>query len=95
MITDADVTKLKKTFATKDDLKAMEARQDKKFATKDDLKMYATKNDMIDFKDEILHEIKSMREEVAIVTGYKDQIENHDYRIERLEKHTKIPPVTP
>jgi len=102
MITDADVTKLKKTFATKDDLKrfatkddlkALEARQDKKFTTKDDLKIYATKNDMIDFKDTILHEIKGLREEVTIVIGYKDQIEDIDYRVERLEKHTKIPPI--
>ena len=69
MITDADVTKLKKTFATKTDL--------------------------LDFKDTILHEIKGLREEVTIVIGYKDQIEDHDYRIERLEKHTKIPLITP
>ncbi|HCM82681.1 MAG: hypothetical protein UW37_C0021G0012 [Candidatus Gottesmanbacteria bacterium GW2011_GWA2_44_17] len=67
MITDADVTKLEKKFATKADL--------------------------VNFKDVILHEIKGLREDVAIVTGYKDQIEDIDYRVERLEKHTKIPPV--
>jgi hypothetical protein len=67
MITDDDVKKLEKKFATKSDL--------------------------VDFKDEILHEIKGLREDVTIVTGYKDQIEDIDYRVERLEKHTKIPPV--
>jgi hypothetical protein len=77
MITDKDVSKL-----------------EKKFATKDDLKKYASKEDMVNFKDEILHEIKGLREEISIVIGYKDEIEDHDYRIERLEKHTKIPPVT-
>jgi hypothetical protein len=77
--------------ATKDDLKH--------FATKDDLanfvtnskfdetlKKYATKDDIIAFKDEILHEIKGLREDVAIVTGYRDMIEDHDIRIEKLEK---------
>jgi ubiquinone biosynthesis protein UbiJ len=80
MITDTDVTKLKKTFATKDELK----------------KVQKSLTDLItDFKDAILHEIKGLREDVAIVTGYKDQIEDIDYRVERLEKFTKIPPVAP
>jgi len=97
MITDADVTKLKKTFATKADLKALEARQDNKFATKDDLKktQKSLKDTIIEFKDEILHEIKGLREEVTLVIGYKDQIEDIDYRVERLEKHTKIPLIAP
>jgi len=105
MITDTDIKKLEKKFATKDDLKAMEARQDAKFATKDDLKAFATEESLkktqksmedaiINFKDEILHEIKGLREEISIVMGYKDQIEDIDYRVERLEKHTKIPPLT-
>ena len=55
---------------------------------------FATKENLVDFKDEILHEIKGLREEITLVIGYKDQIEDHDYRIERLEKHTKIPPIT-
>ncbi|KKT38779.1 MAG: hypothetical protein UW22_C0006G0045 [Candidatus Gottesmanbacteria bacterium GW2011_GWB1_44_11c] len=124
MITDADVTKLKKTFATKDDLKRFATKDDlKRFATKDDLKRFATKDDLkalearqdnkfaskddlkkteksmrdtiVDFKDEILHEIKGFREEIAIVIGYKDHIEDVDYRVERLEKFTKIPPISP
>lgn len=49
MITDADTKKLltafKKVFATKDDLVAMEKRQDAKYATKDDLKGLLTKDD--------------------------------------------------
>jgi len=46
MITDKDIEKLKKVFATKDDLIGMEKRFDKKFATKDDLKRFATKKDL-------------------------------------------------
>ena len=78
MITDADITKLKTIFATKDDLKL--------YATKDDLKEYANKKDIIEFKDAILKEIRDMRDEIALVIGYKDQIEDHEDRIEVLEK---------
>lgn len=38
MLTKADKKFLKDNFATKDDLMAMEKRQDKKYSTKDDLK---------------------------------------------------------
>lgn len=38
MITDADITKLKKTFVTKDDFKKELKKELKKYATKDDLK---------------------------------------------------------
>ena len=71
MITDADIAKLKIVFVTKDDLSAMEKRQ---------------KDERISFKDAILKEISDMRDEVALVIGYKDQIEDHEDRIELLEK---------
>lgn len=57
-----------------------------RFADKNDLKRFALKDDLVSFKDEILGEIKSLREEVTIVTGYKNQIEDHEVRIEKLEK---------
>jgi len=79
MITDVDITKLKKVFVTKDELTQTEK---------------SIKDVIIDFKDEILHEIKGLREDVTIVTGYKDQIEDIDIRVERLEKFTKIPLIT-
>lgn len=64
------------------------------FATKDDLKKYANKNDIIEFKDIILKEIRDMRDEVVLVIGYKDQIEDHEDRIELLEKVTKTTPLS-
>ena len=114
MITDVDIKKMKRVFATKEDLKGMSNRFDKKFATKEDLKMalekYATKTDLsnvsvelvelirsfgselsglkediVDFKDSILTEIIKLREDVAVVTGYRGLIEDHDKRIEKLE----------
>lgn len=44
------------------------------------------KEDLLDFKDEILSEVQKLREDVNVVTGYKDQIEDHETRIGKLEK---------
>jgi hypothetical protein len=99
MITDADINKMKKVFATKDDLKKFVTKDEsKKFATKEDLLNVSTelirsfrselsglKEDIINFKDSILTEIIELREDVAVVTGYRNLIEDHDKRIEKLE----------
>jgi hypothetical protein len=84
-----------KNFATKDDLKNFATKDDlKNFATKDDLKQefskYATKDDLIGFKDTILHELQAIRDNQELITDYKDQIENHDVRIEHIEKHLHL-----
>lgn len=47
------------------------------------------KNDIINFKDQILKEIKKLREDVISVTGYKGKIEDHETRIEKLEQVLK------
>ena len=57
-VTATELTKVLEQYPTKTDL--AEA-----------LKPYVTKNDMIGFKDEILHEIKGLREENIILTGDK------------------------
>jgi len=76
MITDADIKKMKKVFVTKEDLKDLSNKFEARFATKEDI---------IDFKDSILTEIIKLREDVAVVTGYRDLIEDHEKRIEKLE----------
>ncbi len=55
-------------------------------------KRFASKEDLISFKDAILHQIVKMRDEVAIVGGQRDMLEDHDQRIETLEKHLRIQP---
>ena len=44
------------------------------------------KEDIIQFKDEILKEIVDLRDYIAVTTGYRDMIEDHDIRIAKLEK---------
>jgi hypothetical protein len=45
------------------------------------------RSEILSFKDEILHEIRGMREELTIVIGYRQHIADHDDRIERIEHH--------
>jgi hypothetical protein len=77
MLTKTDLSKLEEKFVTKGDLKS-EAK--------------SLKDVIVEFKDAILHEIQGLREDVAIVTGYKDQIEDQETRIETLEKKLPVSP---
>jgi len=61
------------------DVKKIEKKFEKRFAT------FATKDDIINFKDSILSEIIKLREDMTVVIGYSDRIEDHDQRIEKLE----------
>lgn len=47
---------------------------------------------MIRFKDEILHEIVDLRDDVAVITGYRDMIEDHEIRLTSVEKVLKKEP---
>lgn len=77
MITDADIKKLKKVFATKEELSKMDMKLDGTF----DL----LRGDITSFKDQILHEIIKLREDITIVVGYRDMIEDHETRIGKIE----------
>lgn len=70
MITDADIKKLERVFATKRELANT---------------AISFKKDIVDFKDSILSEIIKLREDIEVVIGYRDLIEGHDKRIEKLE----------
>ena len=96
MITNDDVKKIKKIFATKDDLK--------KFATKDDLKnsslslefklenkIEKTKQELLDRIDEKYDKIFNLVDGLA--SGIRDARDSKaifSYRIEDLEKRTKV-----
>lgn len=81
MITDADVKKLKNVFATKKELEATTIELVKYIGeVKTELK-----NDILDFKDQIMHELNKIRDDITVVVGYRDRIEDHEVRIETLE----------
>ena len=78
MLTKKDILLLKEAFLTKEDAK--------NFLTKEDAKNFSTKDDVATFKDEIMFQVLAMRDELAIVIGYRSLIEDHEIRIEKLEE---------
>src|SRR5258708_1115027 len=48
------------------------------------------KNSLILFKDEILGEVKAMREELAIVVGYRQHIEDHADKLDEQRQKLMI-----
>ena len=44
------------------------------------------KEDIVAFKDQILNEIVKLREDMTVVVGWSDRIEDHEVRIEKLER---------
>ena len=89
MITKNDINALKKVLATKNDIKKLEDVS----ATKEEFKttQKSLEDKIISFKDAILKEIKDMRDDIAIIVGYRDTIEEHEERIEKIERHIRIP----
>ena len=54
-----------------------------------------TKDQFYTKMDEVMGELKAIREEQTLTTGrvsqHSDDIEEHDVRISKLEKHTRLP----
>lgn len=68
--------------ATKDDLK--------RFATKDDLKKYLSKDEYFQSADQIMGELKTIREEVTILVDMKRQVNDHEDRLEKVEEKLNL-----
>ena len=49
------------------------------------------RGEILQFKDDILTEVRSLREEMSIVVGYRGLIENHEERLEVVETRLNIP----
>lgn len=77
---------------TKKDIQKLEDHFRQIFATKEELQEVKRelKHDILQFKDDILWEIKAMREELAVVISYRDKIEDHEERITQLEKKKRL-----
>lgn len=75
MLTKSDITKLKEIFVTKEELSELEKR---------------LKNDFLIGFDAIMHELKSMREEITIMfyrqSENTEKIESHEVRIKNIEE---------
>lgn len=97
MLTQQDINKLKKIFATKEDLKKFATKEDlKKFATKEDLKKFATKEDLAGIVDELLEllmpHFNKMDELIDEIRSHRVVLGDHEKRIEKLKE--KVYPTT-
>ena len=72
MLTKTDIGKLMKIFVTKEEFKEV---------------VNGLKNDIVGFKDAILNEIIKLREDITVIVGYRDMMEDHEQRINKLEKN--------
>lgn len=85
----ADIELLKGIFATKDDLVAMEKRQDTK---------YATKADLTSMEQRLEKQIKRNRKEIKLVRetlNYViDDSEKLEQRLVRVENQFRLPPIS-
>jgi predicted nuclease with TOPRIM domain len=79
MLTQADINKIEKLIDEKLDEK---------------LKFLPTKDEFFSKMDEVMGELKSMREEMVLASGrlseQSDQIEDHESRIKTLEKSPAV-----
>ncbi|MBU0579131.1 hypothetical protein KKE34_02245 [Patescibacteria group bacterium] len=97
MLNKQDKKYISDTFDQKFDEK-FDEKFDKKFDEKFDEKMAELRtklnSDMFNYMDPFLQEIRALREETTIqfhrVSGHTDQLENHEERIDSLEKKLAI-----
>ena len=61
-----------------------EAIDERELVTKDDLKYLPTKDEFYSKMDEVMGELKTIREEVS---STNHSLENHEERIEKIETH--------
>lgn len=71
---------------TKKDIEAIKTAFEPRFKALED----KLENKIVEFKDEILGQISALREEVTMVTGYRQDINDLDERVTKLEKHTGL-----
>jgi len=61
----------------------LESRLDDKFETNRRLLV----NDMQNFQDKIITEIKSIKQETQVNSGHRRTLDDHEIRIQKVEKH--------
>ncbi|OGG02540.1 hypothetical protein A2Z33_01965 [Candidatus Gottesmanbacteria bacterium RBG_16_52_11] len=65
---------------------------------KDELKHLPTKDEFAEKMDNMMGELKTIREEITLVSGrmsdHTDELDKHDRRLSRTEIALKLPPLT-
>lgn len=91
MLSQSDISKLKKIFITKDDFKSEVFQLKQSFATKKELleTEQRLKNEFVTGFDAVMHELKSIREEISVMLYRQSEnteaITEHEERIKSIE----------
>jgi len=83
---------------TKDDFDALkdlikltiEEQTEKVLATKEDIKNLPTKEEFFSKMAEMMGELKTVREEITVLSDLQTQVHDHEYRIEKAENKLHI-----
>ncbi|MFH1047628.1 MAG: hypothetical protein V1738_04965 [Patescibacteria group bacterium] len=78
---------MKDSMATKDDMRQLESSLRHDIATKDDLKAFATKDDLHNFKDELIGHIDGFAKRIS---DQEQEIASAHSRCSRIEQHVGI-----
>lgn len=73
---------------TQKDFDEIEEIIDKELEKK--IKILPTKDEFYNKMDELMGEVKVIREEQAVISGYKNQLEDHETRITKLEETSSL-----
>ncbi|OGM25453.1 hypothetical protein A2715_05390 [Candidatus Woesebacteria bacterium RIFCSPHIGHO2_01_FULL_39_32] len=82
-LTDGDLNAIK-------DLVKVTIDEDVTLVRKEDIRHLSTKDDFYNKMDEVMGELKAIREEHAVLSGLNVKVNNHEQRIERIEKKLQI-----
>ena len=66
--------------------------EDETLVRKDDIKHLPTKEDFFDREDKIMGELKAVREEITILSDLNRKVNDHEVRIEKVEKKLSVQP---
>lgn len=65
--------------------------EDETLVRKDDIKHLPTKDEFYEQTDKIMGELKAVREEITTLSDLNRKVNDHDARIEKVEKKLNIP----
>jgi hypothetical protein len=71
---------------------AIEERTEDLLVNKEDIKHLPTKEEFFSMEDKIMGELKTVREEITMLSDLNRKVNDHDERIEIVEKKLNIQP---
>jgi len=83
MLTDEDLKKIQLMFSPV--IKELVSLRQDVDTLKENISILPTRDEYLSEADKIYGELQAIRESMEIQTGYKDQREDHEVRIEKLE----------